>query len=297
MKKSNRPIILLFMFSMLLAGCSGFNGVRKPLYDGTPVKPDEEAIAIYHETREITGDEKDYYVRNPFSPEITNPSLVYPNEEPVLLEEGKYVIGEDIPAGRATLIGNESVFGSENTVIHVGNLTIRDKEEEVYFENVFHSEYGPLVTQVDLIAGHTLEIIGTGPEITVFYSETLPEDPYILMDPPELLVNLERLDFQQPIIKDEESVRLTAGIYEVGEHLEPGIYEIGVVVAPHNTEMLVFHEGQEPRVFELITAPLPAEGMEELEAVEPESYPKIKLEMGDKIYPSLVRSLELRRVN
>lgn len=297
MKKSNRPIILLFMFSVLLAGCSDFNGLREPLYDGKPVKPDEEAIAIYHETREITGDEKDYYMRYPFSSAITDPSLAYPDEEPLLLEDGEYVIGEDIPAGRATLIGNESVFGSENTVIHVGNLTIRDEEEMVYFENVFHSEYGPLITQVDLIAGHTLEIIGTGPEITVFYSETLPEDPYVLMDPPELLVNLERLDFQQPIIEDEESVRLAAGIYEVGEHLKPGVYALGTVFAPHNTEMFVFHEGEEPRVYELITTPMPDEGMEEPEVLEQESYPEIELEMGDKIYPSLVHSLELRRVN
>lgn len=284
------------MFSVLLVGCSDFNGLRDPLYDGKPVKPDEEAIDIYHETREITGAEKDYYIRYPFSSAITDSSLSYPEEEPVLLEDGKYVIGEDLPTGRATLIGNESVFGSENTVIHVGNLTIRDAEEELYFENVFHSEYGPLVTQVDLIDGHTLEIIGTGPEITVFYSESLPDDPYILMDPPELLVNLERLDFEQPIIEDEKSVRLTAGIYEVGNHLEPGTYELGAVYAPHNTEMVVFREGEELKVYELLTTAMPAEGEEAVEVQDEGASPKIELQAGDKIYPSLVRTLELVKV-
>ena len=75
MKKSKSPLALLFMFSVLLVVCSDFNGLRDPLYDGKPVKPDEEAIDIYHETREITGAEKDYYIRYPFSSAITDSSL------------------------------------------------------------------------------------------------------------------------------------------------------------------------------------------------------------------------------
>lgn len=283
---------LLSIVSVVLIGCSGFNGIRQPLYDGKPVEVDEEAIGTYETSREVTGEEKEYYLRYPFSDTIYEESLGYPEVEPILLEEGEYVIGENLPAGRVSLLSNESFFSSENTVIHVGNLTIYDEQKTVYFENLFHSEYGQLAAQVDLIPGHQIEIIGERPEITVFYEENFPEEPYILMDPPEVLVNLGRLDVRNPVIHEEDGVELSSGIFEVGVHIEAGRYEIQHVDAPHNTEMYLFQAGEEERVFELLVSP-------DLEsaAEQEEAYPTIELQRGDKIYLSLVRSLRLVNVD
>lgn len=283
----------LLGLTLLLSGCSDFSGIRKPLYNGEPVAPNEEAIEAYQTSREIVGTEKEFYFRYPFSAAIQESSLAYTNADPVLLEEGTYTIGEDIPAGRVSLIGNESVFTSENNAVHVGNLMIRDEADDVYFENLFHSDYGQLVAQVDFIEGHEIEIIGDDPQITAFYTGEFPEDPYVLMDPPELLVNLERLDFQQPIVTDGASVTLTAGIYEVGEHFEAGHYHIQTVQAPHNTELIRFREGEEPAVYELIqTVEMEEENVEEMS----KDYPTIALQNGDKIYPSLIRTLQLVKV-
>lgn len=299
MNKLNPKHLLLSVlpiFAFVLLGCSQFTGIRKPLYDGVQVEPNEEAMAIYHKTNEVVGDEKAYYIRYPFSEAVREPSLAYPEEAPLLLEEGLYTIGEDLPAGRATLLGNESFFTSENNVVHVGNMLIRDEAGEVYFENLFHSDYGQLLAQVDLIDGHTLEIIGRNPEVTIFYSEELPKDRYILMDPPEVLVNLERIDTSQPLTISEtgQKVQLSAGIFEVGEHFEPGHYEITSVIAPHATELYLFRENEEVRVFELFVHALD----EEADVVEEVgTRPVIELQAGDKIYPSLVYALELTKIN
>lgn len=283
-----------------MSGCSEFTGVRQPLYNGEKVEPKEEAIETYHASSEIIGPEKDYYLRDTFSQDIYQPSLDYSDNEPVLLTAGEYVIGEDVPAGRVSLLGNESVFTADNYDIHPGNLTIYDETGELYFENLFHSLYGPLVTQVDFIPGHTIEIVGTETEITAFYSAEFPEDPYVLMDLPEVIENQGLTEVQQPLTEMEEDViALTAGIYEVGVHLEPGTYEMTDVYAPHSTEMFLFQGDDEPRVFELILDQkvVFVEDGDPVEVVEEDKdYPQIVLEDGDKIYPNLVSALFLKKV-
>lgn len=285
-----KKLSILPMFVFVLLGCS-FHGVRQPLYDGTPVVADEESIEVYRASREIIGDEKEYYFRYPFSQDIFEESLTYPEEAPLLLEEGAYRIGEDLPAGRVSLLSNESVFTRENSVVHVGNLVIYDEHGEIYFEHLFHSDYGHTSAQVDFISGHTIEIIGESPEITVFYAETFPENPYQLMDPPEVLVNLDRLAVQDPVVARGETIALTAGIFEVGVHLAAGEYAIQEIDAPHHTELFLFREGEETRVFELLVTPEIENGEEQAT-----DEPTIELQAGDKIYPHLVRSLVLTRV-
>lgn len=284
----------------IMSGCSGFTGVRQPLYDGEKVEPKEEAIETYHASSEIIGPEKDYYLRNTFSEDIYQPSLDYSDNEPVLLTTGEYIIGEDVPAGRVSLLGNESVFTADNYDIHPGNLTIYDEAGELYFENLFHSLYGPLVAQVDFIPGHTIEIVGTETEITAFYSAEFPEDPYVLMDLPTVIENQGFTEVQQPLAEIEEDViMLAAGIYEVGVHLEPGTYEMTDVYAPHSTEMFLFQGDDEPRVFELLLNQkvIFVEEGEPVEVTEEErDYPRIVLETGDKIYPNLVSALFLEKV-
>ncbi|HIZ70835.1 MAG TPA: hypothetical protein H9808_03580 [Candidatus Atopostipes pullistercoris] len=300
MKKLNR---LFFGLSagLVLSGCSSFMGLRQPLYDGQSMEPKQEAIDIYEKTGEIIGEEKEYYFRYPFSQDIYQPSLEYTENEPVLLTDGEYVIGEDLPAGRVSLLGNESSFISDSYEAHVGNFKIYDPKGEVYFENLFHSLYGPLIAQVDLQVGHTIEIIGNDTEISAFYTENFPKNPYELMDPPEVLENLGRIGVEQPLTKDEDTVRVTAGIYEVGVHLEAGTYEVLDVFAPQSTELYLFREGEEPRVFELTLNEMiynvDEEEMEEMSEKDFEDDPiQIELQDGDKIYPNLVSSLILSRV-
>lgn len=296
MRKMDKKRIVFFVlsFSLLLLSACSYNGLRKPLYDDEPIQPNEAAIETYRESAEVVGAEKEFYIRYPFSKDILQESLDYSNEEPFLLEEGQYIIGEDLPAGRATLLGNQSSFSTENYDVHVGNLIVRDASDEVYFENLFHSEYGQLTAQLDLLPGHEMTIIGTEPEITVFYEERLPKDPYRLMELPILIENLGRADVQQPLEIFEEGrvIHLTAGIYEVGVHLAAGEYIVSDLVAPHNTEMYVFDESSDPRVIELLLTHSEAE--EESQDLEEKG--KIKLADGEKIYLHLVRKLELLRV-
>lgn len=303
MKLLKNKYVVLYSFSLFFLSACSFTGVRKPLYDGEKVEPKKEAIEIYQESKEITGAEKDYYLRYPFSEDIYNESLAYPEEEPVLLLEGEYVVGEDLPAGRVSLLGNESIFSSDSYEVHVGNLTIRDGAGDVYFENLFHSEYGQQTAQVDLIKGHTLTIVGTDAEVTAFYTENFPKDPYTLMSPPAVLENLGRLEVKDPIELQEHKdvVNLTAGIYEVGVHLDPGLYEIESVRAPHNTELYLFREKgeEEPHVFELPVrvAAFDDEEEEVSEAVIEEKAAQIELKEKDKIYPNLVEYLQLKKIN
>ena len=84
MKKISRFSFLLTIF-LILTGCSGFTGIREPLYDGRPIQRDEEAIETYNTSGEIIGEEKDYYFRYSFSEDIYNPSLDFPDQEPFLL--------------------------------------------------------------------------------------------------------------------------------------------------------------------------------------------------------------------
>lgn len=297
MKKVNNQKTNLYFLTivlLLLTSCSKYTGLRTPLYDGQPIKPNEAAIETYRATAEVIDAEKEYYIRYPFSEDILRKSLDYPSEEPFLLEEGRYIIGEDLPAGRASLLGNESSFSTENYDVHVGNLIIRDATGEIYFENLFHSEYGQLTAQLDLISGHAITIIGKEAEITVFYEESLPEKPYVLMDLPDLIENLDRVNVQQPIqiLEERGIVYLTAGIYEVGQHLAAGDYVLSNLIAPHHTEMYVFDKSSTPQVIELLMGK-PTDLKESQESLKERA--KIELKDGEKIYLNLVNRLELIR--
>ena len=283
------PIFLLFL---ILSSCSDFEGFRTARYDGQKVIKEEEAILDYQNHSEITGEAKEYYLRYQFSQDILNSSLDYPSEKAYLLEEGTYQVGRDIPSGRVSLLGNESVFTSENYAVHVGNMIIRDEDGLIYFENLFHSSYGQQVVQIDFIEGHVIEIIGKDSQITAFYSEDFPSDPYILMDLPELIQTRGIESVNNPIQKDkkEQKIELAAGIYEVGVHLKEGSYQIESLEAPHHTEMYIFRKNINPIVIELV--------IEDSEENELENIPPvITLKDGDKIYLHLVKRLIFRKIN
>src|SRR5699024_12712140 len=146
------------------------------------------------------------------------------------LKDGMYVIVEDLPASRAILLVNESIFASENYEAQVGNLTIYDKMGVVYFENLFHSLYGPLVAQVDFIPWHTIEIIGKDAQISAFYTSEIPDNPYVLMDPLQVLQNLGRIYVQNQILLECDIMFYSQGIYEVGFKLTPHQYKVLLLI-------------------------------------------------------------------
>lgn len=336
--KFKRALIFTVLI-FFLSACSNFSGIRTPKYDGRPFEVQPEKIEAYAESREIIGEEKEYYINEPFSSDILSTSLDYTNHEPVLLEEGTYVIGEDIPAGRVNMIGEKNdpqvvipgnmddPFAQPNPdELNVGTLTIRDAEGTFYFENMFHPMYGVLIAQVDFIEGHTIEITGQNPEIVVFYEEKLPDDPYVFdtrwedylaeleeQEGFEGFVEVEEVeesdyegleDFQfdqeqaLTVNEEENTVELTAGIYEVGKHLEPGLYEITEESVPTHTELFIFNENEEPRVIEMSKHLFGLlHGWGELNAVNPEAEkPTFELRSGDKIYPHYVRHLKLTKI-
>lgn len=303
-----------------MSACSNFQGLRTPLYDGEPFVANEESIEAYEDSREIVGEEKEYFLRYEMSQDIKESSLPFSDEEPVLLEEGEYIIGEDIPSGRVFLLGNQSYFqANEHQRVRIGNLIIRDQEDRVYFENHFHGAFGVLFTEVDFKEGHSVEIIGDRPEITAFYTEQMPENPYVLMELPEVIENTremeELLPDRSPV---QEGARLHSGIWEVGVHIEAGTYALTEFVAPREAEMYVFSQTEEtPRVFALtndLTSQLPlfensqdledafAEGRLTWEEYEREqmlllagedSEVIIELQVGDTIYLSGTEQLLL----
>lgn len=322
--------LYLFSFSLLLlSACSSFTGLRTPTYDGKPFVAESEKIEAYAQSREIIGEEQDLYLPEPFSEDILQPSLEPISHEPLLLSEGTYTIGEDLPAGRVSLLGEKENprvsfggFEDSNAPINpesfrVGTMTIRDAEGVLYFENMFHPYYGVMIAQVDFVEGHTIEIVGSTPEVVVFYADELPADPYVFdtreeefyadledLEEGEFITSSESTGFEieqeQPlkISEDGRMVELKAGIYEVGKHLEPGTYEMTEESAPTHTEIFLFSAENDTRIFEIkenLYGPLNGYGF--LNVTEDLSNrPVIELTEGEKIYLHYVDYLLLTKL-
>ena len=329
--------LCLTSLSLIISGCSSFTGIRTPLYDGEPFIPQEEEIAAYNESREILGETKELYLPETFSEDILKPSIDYIDHEPILLEEGTYTVGVDIPASRVTLFGekndpsmiidfNVDPFApAKPEEYEVGTMTIRDENGHFYFENMFHKHYGVLVTQVDFIEGHTIEIIGNNPKVVVFFDEVIPEDPYIfdtrwedyiagleaegielVEHSEEDLSDIPGIDpslfiQEQPIVisEEEQTVNINAGIYEVGVHLEAGTYEVTEESVPNHTAMYLFRDHIEPKVIDIskniygVGHNLFFMNSNQLD----EDKPIIELIDGDKIYPHYVGHMLLTKID
>lgn len=260
MAKKIKQIGWISAAMLLLSACSSFTGIRTPKYDGQPFEVYPEKIAAYENSQEVIGEEKENYIPEAFSADILKPSLDYIEHEPILLEEGTYLVGEDVPAGRVSLIGEKedptlviSGFHDPNAIpspedYRVGTMTIRDAEGNFYFENMFHPFYGVKIIQVDFIEGHTIEIYGEKPEVVVFYDEKLPDDPYVFDTRwEEYLAELEEqegfVEFVEveesedeeaevendgvniPVFEQEQPIKIS----EDGQFVElnAGIYEVG----------------------------------------------------------------------
>ncbi len=338
MQKKIRNVIFLSGLILLLSACSSFSGLRTPLYDGEPFIAQPDKIAAYAKSREIIGEEKELFLPELFSEAILKPSMDYIDHEPVLLEEERiYTVGADLPASRVTMIGEKN---DPNQIIdfdtdplappkpeeyEVGTMTIRDAEGNFYFENMFHPFYGVNIIQVDLIEGHTIELIGNNPKVVIFYDEVLPEDPYvfdtrwedyiagleaegveIVQHSEEDLEDIPGMDpssfmQDQPIVisEEEQTVSINAGIYEVGVHLEAGTYEITEESVPNHTAMYLFRDSVDPKVYE-ISKNIFGVG-HRLFVMNSDQFdndkPIIELKDGDKIYPHYVNHMLLTKID
>lgn len=338
MAKNNVRFLFLSSSLLFLSGCSSFTGVRTPLYDGEPFIPQTDAIAAYNESGEILGETKELYMPETFSEDILKPSMDYIDHEPILLEEeGTYTVGVDVPASRVTLFGekndpsliidfNADPFAPPKPEEYeVGTMTIRDADGNFYFENMFHVHYGVLVTQVDLIEGHTIEITGNNPKVVLFYEDILPEDPYIFdtrWEEYTAEIEAEGLEIvehseedlagvpgfdpssfvqEQPVVISEEegTIAINAGIYEVGVHLVAGTYEITEELVPNHTAMYVFRDSLEPKVFDIsnnIFGLGHSQFFMNSDHMD-DKRPIIELKDGDKIYPHYVNHILLTKMN
>lgn len=338
MLKKIRNVVFLSGLILLLSACSSFSGLRTPLYDGEPFIAQPDKIEAYAKSREIIGEEKELFLPEAFSEDILKPSMDYIDHEPVLLEEERtYTVGVDFPASRVTMIGDKN---DPNQIIdfdtdpfappkpeeyEVGTMTVRDAEGNFYFENMFHPFYGVNIIQVDLIEGHTIELIGNNPKVVIFYDEVLPEDPYVFdtrwedyiagleAEGVEIVEHSEEdledipgmgpssFMQEQPLVisKEEQTVEMNAGIYEVGKHLEAGTYEITEQSVPSHTAFYVFRGDIEPKVFELsknLTGISHHQMIMNSDQFDGDK-PIIELKDGDKIYPRYVNHILLTKID
>lgn len=331
-------LLIFGSIALFLSGCSSYSGLRTPKYDGEPFVPEQEKIVAFEKGREIIGEEQEHYLPEPFSTAILDPTLDYVAHEPMILEEGTYTVGEDIPTSRVTIMGEKEdpELSIENFVdpaapskpdeYRVGTMTIHDPEGQLYFENMFHPYYGVQIIQVDLIEGHTIEINGHFPELVIFFEEFLPSDPYIFDTRwEEYLAELEQEGYErvempeqieipgesaedesdyfkhQPlkIIDPGKTLELKAGIYEVGVHFEAGTYEVTEQSSPTHTELFLFRQGEEPRIFDMsknLYGLFHRHGfmnMDNSDGIKA----TFELQPGDKIYPHYVDYMLLTKID
>ena len=286
--------VALLVSLFLLSGCASFTGIRTPQYDGEPIVADEEAIDLYAESYLIHEDYSEKYFRYELSDTLFEPSLPFSANESIVLEEGSYIVGEDVEAGRVYMVGEPSNFSSDARIFHTGNLTITDEEGVIAFESHFQDYTGVMQAVVDLREGHTIEITGNDPIITLTYEES---------------------ELDTEFLENEQAIELITGHYEVGEHLEAGTYRIESFYVPRTAAVYRFSQTGEVSVFELdarfsfepgIT---PEKNEEYLQwgLISEEEYEQtnednlnqvqdrasIELEDGDKLYLPMIHSLVL----
>ncbi|GAA0367193.1 hypothetical protein GCM10008932_19000 [Alkalibacterium iburiense] len=296
MKHTLKFVLLGSLF--FLAGCASFTGIRTPKYDGEPISIDEEASQLYADSYQIHPDYTDKYFRYELSETLFDPSEPLSTHGPVILEEGTYVVGEDIEAGRAFMVGEPSNFSADARIFHTGNLTITDEEGLIAFESHFQDYTGIMQAVVDLREGQTIELTGNDPIITVTYEEP---------------------DLGSSYLEAEEAIELITGHYEVGEHLEAGTYTIESFAVPRTAAVYRFSQTGEVFTYELNArfSHEPQITQEENEnyfkwgLISEEEYEEnndnllnqvqdkasIELVDGDKLYLPMIHSLVLSKEN
>lgn len=296
MKHMFKLTLLTSLF--ILTGCASFTGIRTPQYDGEPIRIDEEASELYAESYHIHEDYSDKYFRYELSDTLSEPSLPFSDNESFVLEEGTYVVGEDVEAGRVFMMGEPSNFSPDVRIFHTGNMIITDEEGMIAFESHFQDHTGIMQAVVDLREGQTIELTGNNPIVTVTYEEP---------------------SFEGEMSEGDSTITLFTGHYEVGEHLEAGTYTIEGFHVPRTTAIYLFSQTGDVSTFELHSrfSPEPAITEEENESyfewglITEEEYEQniedslnqvqekasITLADGDKLYLPMVHSLIISREN
>lgn len=217
---------------ILLSGCASYTGFRAPRYDGQPIEQDEEAIQLYQAHSQIDEEDEALYVRYPLSASLWEASLEFSDNEPVELNEGSYIVGEDLPEGRVILQSESSDFSPDRWIIHTANVMITDGEEAVVFEQHFQDDVGVMQAVVDLREGQTITVTGNDPILFVSYSD-------------------DSTAASEPLLEETETITLLAGHYEVGNQIEAGEYTIEGVISPRSSELYIFSGESDQNIIEL----------------------------------------------
>lgn len=224
-----------FLFSVgmslfFLSGCGNFNGFASERYDGQKVEKDTQAIEMYTKRQEIVGEAKDYYLTEPFSPDMSRSPLSFNDGHWHTLESKTYTIGKDFPESRYIIsLGGE--FGK-------GNIRLEDREGILKVEEYLHANMGVVRLEADFYEGDQLIISGAEEgELLAFSTEELPEE------------FKEMLIFSDMTPKAGEII-LGTGTWHVGKQIEPGEYQL--INQPPNGYVYTFSPNQlEPSVIEL----------------------------------------------
>lgn len=163
---------LVLASGLILAACSTDDGMVEE--DATNAEPTESVVDAEEESEESSG------AQGAMSDTLSGVKN---------LEDGQHVVGEDIPAGRYVITGEES-----------GNLMIENNENRNMGIMEILEDEGldmgvPRVT-VDLIEGDEVELMGM--ELSTF----------------------------TPVKERTMSNILTTGSWDVGTDIEPGTYEV-----------------------------------------------------------------------
>lgn len=163
---------LVLASGLMLAACSTDDGTVEE--DATNAEPTESVVDTEEESEESSG------AQGAMSDTLSGVRN---------LEDGQYVVGEDVPAGRYVITGQEP-----------GNLMIENNEnrntsimETLNDEDI---DMGVPSATVDLTEGDEIELMGL--ELTTF----------------------------TPVKERTRSDVLTTGTWDVGTDIEPGSYEV-----------------------------------------------------------------------
>lgn len=225
-------IVGLSMGLIFLTGCVSFTGLRSPRYNGQSIEQDDEAIQLYSDYAQVDEGNEHLYLRHPYSDSLREASMDFTDNEAAELNEGTYIVGEELPAGRAYLQGESSDFSPDRWIIHTANVVIRDEDEAVVFEQHFQDDNGVMQAFVDLREGHTVTLTGNDSILYVDYS-----------DQSDLLSNQDG--------EESDSVSLISGHYEAGNQIEAGEYTIAEVISPRASELYVFTGDSDRNIIEL----------------------------------------------
>ncbi len=203
-----KKTFLLLLTIPLLAACSTSTGIANQRYNGRVIEMNEEAITAYDKRQEIIGSEKEA-VAIDIPDFFLESSLEWAGqEEPFPLTEDVLVVGQDISAGRYTIIKSEKMPS--------GYLTVADSNSNVIFEHFLDYNFDTL--ELNLHEGLQLWANeGREPRLELYGTRIEPGSNMVHIGGPEA-----------PPLEENETL-LYNGVHHVGVEIDAGLYDVKVL--------------------------------------------------------------------